>query len=73
MCSVEADDAFGGVGSMQGAVIGGFVLGLAEVVLRSYLPESIAGVTDGVVFLLIALLFIFRPQGIVPVRTAERV
>ena len=63
----------GGVGSMQGAVIGGFVLGVVEVVLRSYLPESIAGVTDGVVFLLIALLFIFRPQGIVPVRTAERV
>lgn len=63
----------GGLGSMQGAVIGGFALGLAEVVLRSYLPDSIAGITDGVVFFLIALLFIFRPQGLLTVRTAERV
>jgi branched-subunit amino acid ABC-type transport system permease component len=49
------------------------VLGIAEVMLRSYLPASIAGITDGVVFLLIALLFIFRPQGIITVKTAERV
>ena len=63
----------GGLGSLQGAVIGGFALGLAEVVLRSYLPDSVAGITDGVVFLLIALLFIFRPQGFMTVKSAERV
>jgi hypothetical protein len=31
------------------------------------------GLTNGVVFLLIAVLFIFRPGGIVSVRHAERV
>ncbi len=52
----------GGLGSLRGAVIGGFALGLAEVLLRSWLPSNIQGLTSGVVFLLIALLFIFRPR-----------
>jgi len=63
----------GGLGSLRGAVIGGLVLGLAEVLLRSRLPDSIASLTEGVVFLLIALLFIFRPQGLVTVKHAVRV
>ncbi len=63
----------GGLGSLKGAVIGGFALGLAEVLLRSRLPDNIASLTDGVVFVLIALLFIFRPQGLITVRHAERV
>ncbi len=63
----------GGLGSLRGAVLGGFVLGLAEVVLRSQLPDSIASLTEGVVFALIALLFIFRPGGLITVAHAERV
>ncbi len=63
----------GGLGSLRGAVIGGFALGLAEVLLRSRLPDSVESLTEGVVFLLIALLFIFRPQGLVSVVRAERV
>ena len=63
----------GGLGSLRGAVIGGFVLGLAEVLLRSWLPGSIASLTEGVVFVLIALLFIFRPGGLITVAHAERV
>lgn len=63
----------GGLGSLRGAVIGGVLLGLAEVVLRSQLPSGIANLTDGVVFLLITLLFIFRPQGLITVARVERV
>ncbi|MBC8196056.1 MAG: branched-chain amino acid ABC transporter permease [Acidimicrobiia bacterium] len=63
----------GGLGSLRGAVLGGFTLGLAEVILRSRLPDSVASLTEGVVFLLIALLFIFRPQGLISVPHAERV
>ena len=48
----------GGLGSLRGAVFGGFALGMAEVILRSRLPDSVASLTEGVVFLLIALLFI---------------
>lgn len=63
----------GGLGSLTGAVLGGFALGLAEVYLRAWLPGDLAGLTEGAVFLLIALLFIVRPQGFVTVRRAERV
>jgi branched-chain amino acid transport system permease protein len=63
----------GGLGSLRGAVMGGFALGLAEVLLRSWLPDSIASLTEGVVFLMIALLFIFRPGGLVTISHAERV
>ncbi len=63
----------GGLGSLRGAVLGGFALGLAEVLLRSWLPGSIAGLTEGFVFALIAVLFIFRPGGIITVAHAERV
>lgn len=63
----------GGLGSLRGAVLGGFALGLAEVLLRSRLPDAIASLTEGVVFVLIAVLFIFRPQGLITVAHAERV
>jgi branched-chain amino acid transport system permease protein len=63
----------GGLGSLEGAVLGGFLLGLAEVFLISRLPDGWVGLTNGVIFVLIALLFVFRPGGIVNVRSAERV
>lgn len=63
----------GGLGSLPGAVYGGLLLGISEVLLRSWLPQDLVGITDGVVFGLIALFFIFRPQGLVPVTSAERV
>jgi branched-chain amino acid transport system permease protein len=64
----------GGLGSFSGAVVGGLALGLAEVALRAYLPEGVwERLTDAVVFVLVAALFIARPQGLFTVRTAERV
>ena len=63
----------GGLGSLSGAVLGGFVLGLAEVFFRSRLPGDAARLTDAFVFTLVAILFIVRPGGIISVRRAERV
>jgi branched-chain amino acid transport system permease protein len=64
----------GGLGSFSGAVVGGLALGLAEVMLRGYLPDgSWDRLTDAVVFVLVAALFIVRPQGLFTVRSAERV
>ncbi len=63
----------GGLGSLRGAVLGGLVLGLAEVLLRAWLPSGIENLTTGFVFLLIALLFIFRPGGLLTVPHVERV
>ena len=63
----------GGLGSLRGAVLGGLVLGLAEVLLRSWLPVGIQNLTTGFVFVMIALLFIFRPGGLLSVPQVERV
>jgi len=63
----------GGLGSMGGAVIGGFALGLAEVLFRAWLPDDLKGLTDGFVFAAIALLLVFRPHGLIRVVRAERV
>jgi branched-chain amino acid transport system permease protein len=54
----------GGFGSLAGAVVGGFALGIAEVVFQVALPESIAGYRDAFVFLFVGGLLILRPQGI---------
>lgn len=63
----------GGLGSLRGAVLGGFTLGLAEVLLRTWLPDGVARLTEGFVFAIIAIFFVFRPGGLITVATAERV
>ncbi len=66
----------GGLGSFSGAVIGGLALGLLETVTRAYLPEVAEGFdrfSTGVVFVLIALFFVVRPDGLIEVSRAERV
>ena len=63
----------GGLGSLSGAVIGGLLLGLVEVLLIANLSDEFVGLTNGIVFLLIALLFVFRPGGLFAVARAERV
>ena len=54
----------GGFGSLPGAVIGGFLLGAIEVAMLVLLPQSLGGMTDAFVFGSIALLLIWRPDGI---------
>lgn len=66
----------GGLGSFSGAVIGGLVLGLLETATRAYLPEVATGwdkFSTAAVFIIVAALFVFRPEGIRRVSHAERV
>lgn len=66
----------GGLGSFSGAVIGGLALGVLEAGFRGYLPDLADGLdrfSSGFVFIVIALLFIVRPQGLFEVKSAERV
>jgi branched-chain amino acid transport system permease protein len=63
----------GGLGNLKGAVVGGLALGVAEVFFRSFLPSDLQGLTDAFVFVLIAVLFVVRPQGLFNVASAERV
>jgi len=67
----------GGIGSIPGAVVGGYFLGLAETVGRELLNE-LPGVDlpnqwrDVVAFALLVLVLIFRPTGIFRERAAKR-
>ncbi|MBZ9772475.1 branched-chain amino acid ABC transporter permease [Mesorhizobium sp. CO1-1-8] len=54
----------GGFGSLPGAVVGGFALGIAEVALQLGLPPEIGGFRDAFVFLIVGIVLVFRPQGI---------
>jgi branched-chain amino acid transport system permease protein len=66
----------GGLGSFTGAVVGGVVLGLLETLTRAYLPEVAIGwdkFSTAVVFIIIAIFFVIRPDGIFKVSHAERV
>lgn len=62
----------GGLGSLSGAVIGGFILGFIEVALRAYLPDSILAYRDAISLTLVILVLFFLPQGIVPRRESVR-
>ena len=62
----------GGLGRLHGAVVGGLLLGLAEILLVSRLPDSVDGMVNGIIFVLVAVLFIFRPSGILAAGSSQR-
>ena len=55
----------GGIGSIEGAVFGGFFLGMIENISTFFIP---AGYTDIISFLLLILFLLARPQGIFGVK-----
>ncbi|WP_284165841.1 branched-chain amino acid ABC transporter permease [Frigidibacter sp. SD6-1] len=64
----------GGLGSLPGAVIAGFLLGAASVVMQVTLPIDARPFRDAFVYGAVILVLIFRPQGLLAARgTKERV
>lgn len=51
----------GGIGNIRGAMIGGFILGIVEIMVAAFLPSTYR---DFVAFALLLVLLIFRPYGI---------
>ena len=54
----------GGFGSLPGAVLGGFLLGAVEVGVLVLLPQSYGSLAHAAVFALVALILVWRPDGI---------
>lgn len=64
----------GGLGSLPGAVLAGFLLGAASVVMQVVLPIEARPFRDAFVYGAVILVLIFRPQGLIAARgTQERV
>jgi len=53
----------GGIGSVAGALLGGFILGFTEVIFVAFLPEY-GGYKDAIAFIFLILVLLFRPTGI---------
>ncbi len=55
----------GGLGSLGGAALGGFVLGLLINIFSATLPRSIQGHTLMFAFLLVIAMLVFQPNGLI--------
>jgi branched-chain amino acid transport system permease protein len=54
----------GGMGSLVGAVLGGFFLGVASTLLQALLPEDLRPARDAFLYGLVILVLWVRPQGL---------
>ena len=63
----------GGMGSLAGAALGGFLVGIVSVSLQAYLPEDLRPYRDAFVFLLFIAFLLWRPQGLLVKQASERV
>jgi branched-chain amino acid transport system permease protein len=55
----------GGMGSLVGTVLGGYLVGILSVLLQTFLPEDARGFRDAIVFTLVIAILLLRPQGLV--------
>lgn len=62
----------GGIGVIPGAVLGGYLLGFAEIFFVGFLPPAFSGYRDAFVFALLLIILLIRPNGILGVSTDER-
>ncbi|WP_283609004.1 branched-chain amino acid ABC transporter permease [Faecalispora anaeroviscerum] len=60
----------GGIGSIPGAMLGGYVLGVAESLTKGYISSSF---TDAVVFGILILVLLVRPAGLLGRNVSEKV
>lgn len=51
----------GGIGIIHGAVVGGLIIGLCEVFVSAFLSSTFR---DGVIFIILFLVLLFKPSGI---------
>lgn len=62
----------GGIGNVNGAVLGGFLIGLVEALSIAYLPQG-SILSTAVVFLVLVLVLVFRPSGLLGTQVPDKV
>ncbi|KAE9629237.1 branched-chain amino acid ABC transporter permease [Parasedimentitalea maritima] len=65
----------GGLGSLRGAVAGGFLLGFIEIYLAAFLPPEMQEFRDPIGLGIVVFVLLIRPNGLIPSATlkAEKV
>jgi len=64
----------GGMESLTGAVVGGYLLGFVNIGLQLLLPQELLDYRDAFTFVIVILVLLFRPQGLIRgTYSAERV
>lgn len=61
---------FGGIGSIPGAMIGGILLGIIEILGRAYISSQLA---DAILFLILIIVLLVKPTGILGKKQQEKV
>ena len=62
----------GGIGDIKGAVLGGFLLGMSEIMIIAFLP-SLTGYRDAFAFILLIAILLFKPDGLMGQNVTEKV
>ena len=62
----------GGIGNIKGAVLGGFLLGMSEIMIIAFLP-SLTGYRDAFAFILLIAILLFKPDGLLGKNVTEKV
>jgi branched-chain amino acid transport system permease protein len=60
----------GGIGSIPGAMLGGLILGIVEVMTRAYISTQWA---DAVVFSILIIVLLLKPSGLLGKSVGEKV
>jgi branched-chain amino acid transport system permease protein len=55
----------GGMESLRGAVLGGYVLGFLTMGLQTWLPQGVNNYRDAVMFGIVIVVLLLRPQGLI--------
>ena len=69
-CFIAA--VIGGIGNIKGAVLGGFILGLGEVLIVAFFPQ-LSGYRDAFAFIVLIVILFYKPTGLLGEKTTEKV
>jgi len=61
----------GGMGSLVGAALGGFFVGAVSVILQTVLPLEFRAHRDAIVYLLVIVILLWRPDGLIQVSSVK--